>query len=88
MQYTAAGTFTLGGFIPATSYNCSVSASNSQGRGPAIYTSVTTLDDGGCCLLLVLKLALLYSHIPLSSNVVSVAAERDWSERLSGMGSK
>ena len=34
MQYTAAGTFTLGGFTPFTSYNCSISASNSQGSGP------------------------------------------------------
>ena len=48
MQYTAAGTFTLGGFTPATSYNCSISASNSQGRGPAAYVVVTTLDDGEC----------------------------------------
>ena len=48
MQYTAAGTFTLGGFTPATSYNCSVSASNSQGSGPAAHNVVTTLDDGKC----------------------------------------
>ena len=88
MQYTAAGTFTLGGFIPATSYNCSVSASNSQGRGPAIYMLVTTLDDGGCCVLLVLKLALLYSIYSIASNAVSVAAEWYRSKRLSGMGSK
>ena len=91
MQYITAGTFTLGGFTPATSYNCSISARNSQGSGPATHRVVTTLDDSGCCLLLVLKLALLYSHIPstlLSSNVVSVAAEWYWSERLSGMGSK
>ena len=46
MQYTAAGTFTLGGFTPATSYNCSISASNSQGSGPVAYVDVTTLDDG------------------------------------------
>ena len=46
MQYTAAGTFTLGGFTPATSYNCSISASNSQGSGPATYMIVATPDDG------------------------------------------
>ena len=44
MQYTAAGTFTLGGFTPATSYNCFISASNSQGRGPAAYLAIRTLD--------------------------------------------
>ena len=47
-QYTAAGTFTLGGFTPATSYNCSISSNNSQGRGPTMYVVVTTLDDGKC----------------------------------------
>ena len=46
MQYTAAGTFTLGGFTPATSYNCSISASNSQGSGPAACREVVALDDG------------------------------------------
>ena len=45
MRYTAAGTFTLGGFTPATSYNCSISASNSQGNGPVTYMLVTTPDD-------------------------------------------
>ena len=44
MQYTTAGTFTLGGFTPATSYNCFVSASNGQGRGPAAYLAIRTLD--------------------------------------------
>ena len=52
MQYTAAGTFTLGGFTPATSYNCSISASNSQGSGPAAHVDVTTLDDGENTMLL------------------------------------
>ena len=46
MQYTAAGTFTLGGFTPATSYNCSISASNSLGSGPTAHVVVTTLNDG------------------------------------------
>ena len=45
MQYNAAGTFTLRGFVPATSYNCSIFASNSQGSGPATYMIVTTPDD-------------------------------------------
>ena len=44
MQYTAAGTFTLGGFTPATSYNCSISARNSQGSGLATYLINTTLE--------------------------------------------
>ena len=46
MQYTAAGTFTLGGFTPAISYNCSISADNSQGSGPLMHRVVTTPDDG------------------------------------------
>ena len=45
MQYTTAGTFTLGGFTPAISYNCSISASNIWGSGPAAYSMVLTLDD-------------------------------------------
>ena len=48
MQYTAAGTFTLGRLTPATSYNCSISASNILGSGPAVYVVVTTLNDGEC----------------------------------------
>ena len=49
MQYTAAGTFTLEGFAPGTSYNCSIFASNSQGSGPATHMIVTTPDDGEDC---------------------------------------
>ena len=45
MQYTVAGTFTLGGFTPATSYNCYISASNIWGNGPAAYSVVSTQDD-------------------------------------------
>ena len=48
MQYTAAGTFTLGRFTPATTYNCSISAANSQGSGPLVHRVVTTLDDRKC----------------------------------------
>ena len=44
MQYTAAGTFTMRAFTPATSYNCSIFASNSQGSGPATYLINTTLE--------------------------------------------
>ena len=46
MQYTAAGTFTRGGFTLAISYNCSISADNSQGSGPLMHRVVTTPDDG------------------------------------------
>ena len=53
MQYTAPGTFTLGELIPTTSYNCSISASNSQGRGPASYLINTTLE--ACKLTRILK---------------------------------
>ena len=52
MQYTATGTFTLEGFTPATSYNCSISASNSQGPGPVAHVDVTTLDDGQYMMLM------------------------------------
>ena len=69
MQYTAPGTFTLGGFTPATSYNCSISASNSQGSGPVAYLIVATPDDSKyhgarlvCQILLVpICVCLLYS---------------------------
>ena len=46
IQYTTVGTFTLGGLTPATSYNCSISASNSLGSGPTAHVVVTTLNDG------------------------------------------
>ena len=99
MQYTAAGTFTVGGFTPATSYNCSISASNILGSGTVAYVVVSTLDDGECtfCVIIINFLVLLAlctcmcsysSSALLSSNVVSVATEWDWSERLSGMGCK
>ena len=69
VQYTVSGTFTLGGFTPATSYNCSIFASNSQGSGPATYTIVATQDDSKhhgarlvCQILLVpICVCLLYS---------------------------
>lgn len=40
-----AGSITVGGFSPLTTYNCSVSASNSAGSGPLAYYDVTTGDD-------------------------------------------
>ena len=43
--YPNAEIYTLGGFRPATEYNCSVFASNSAGDGPPASTSVTTMDD-------------------------------------------
>ena len=46
MHYTQTGTFTLEGFAPATTYNCSISASNSEGSGPVAYIVVATMDDG------------------------------------------
>jgi len=45
MGYTQSGTFTLEGFAPATTYNCSISASNSEGSGPVAYIMVATMDD-------------------------------------------
>ena len=45
MTYNDAGSHTLGGLRPATEYSCSVSASNSAGRGPSVSVNVTTLDE-------------------------------------------
>ena len=33
-------------FLPNTSYNCSVAALTSAGRGPFVYQTVSTLEDG------------------------------------------
>ena len=41
-----AGSVTVSGFSPFTSYNCSVRATNSAGNGPPAYVSSTTEDDG------------------------------------------
>ena len=51
IQYTVAGTFTLRGLTPATSYNCSISARNIWGNGPVGYRIVSTLDDCKHCFL-------------------------------------
>ena len=45
MTYNEAGSYTLGGFQPATEYNCSVFGSNSAGHGPSVSIIVTTLDE-------------------------------------------
>lgn len=45
-SFTAAGSYTVDGFIPATEYNCSITATNSAGSStPAMY-SVTLPEDG------------------------------------------
>ena len=88
MQYTAAGTFTLGGFTPATSYNCSISASNSQGSGPVAYLIVATPDDSKhhgarlvyqiflvpVCVCLLYSLAMLF-QLQLSGTGLRVCQE-------------
>ena len=45
MQYTQDGTFTLGGFTPFITYNCSIFASNSQGDGPVASMTIPTDED-------------------------------------------
>ena len=73
MQYTAAGTFTLGGFTPATSYNCSISARNGQGSGPTTYLINTTLEarkqtkDNEYVLWLAVKCSHFVLFLPTSS---------------------
>ena len=45
MTYNEAGIYTLGGFRPATEYNCSVFASSSIDSGPSASINVTSLDE-------------------------------------------
>lgn len=46
MTYEDAGSHTLGGFRPATKYNCSVFASNTAGNSPkATIITITTKDE-------------------------------------------
>lgn len=45
MTYTEAGSHTLGGFRPASEYNCSMFAFNSVKSGPSVSINVTTLDE-------------------------------------------
>ena len=51
MTYSAAGTYTLGGFKPATRYTCDIVAANSAGMGPAKSSTVTTSEEGGLCVV-------------------------------------
>ena len=44
MQYTQDGTFTLGGFTPSTTYNCSIFAINHQGNGQVASMIIITLE--------------------------------------------
>ena len=46
MTYPEAGTYTLGGFKPVTTYNCVLTARNSAGVGPPATTTEATLEDG------------------------------------------
>ena len=89
MHYTQTGTFTLEGFAPATTYNCSISASNSEGMGPVAYIVVATFDDGRHADILSTQFIQLLIFITLYlfySNIVPVAAE--WCACLSGVGGK
>ena len=53
--FPAAGSYSLSGFSPATTYNCSVLATTAGGSGPPALQTVTLLDDGvymftvSCC---------------------------------------
>lgn len=79
-MYSTAGNYSLDGFTPATTYNCSVFASTAGGTGPAALQTVTLLDDGIIIITLctVLQsqedLALIYSHnqsLPLNVTTCS-----------------
>ena len=45
MTYTEARNYTLGGFRPATAYNCSVFATNVIGNNASSVITVTTVDE-------------------------------------------
>ena len=45
MTYTEAGSYTLGGFRPATVYNCSIVATNSIGSSAPSVINTTTVDQ-------------------------------------------
>lgn len=46
--FTAAGSYTVDGFIPATEYNCSITATNSAGNSiPAMAVHPVTLHEDG-----------------------------------------
>ncbi len=46
VTYSAAGNYSLSGFRPATSYNCTVFAATAGGNGPIAFQVVTLLDEG------------------------------------------
>ena len=46
MTYSEAGTYTLSGFKPVTTYECSVLSRNSAGVGPAATLTEATSEDG------------------------------------------
>ena len=45
MTYSEAGSHTLGGFRPATEYNCNIFAFSGNRSGPSTSVNVTTIDD-------------------------------------------
>lgn len=49
VTYSAPGDYSLSGFRPATSYNCSIFAATAGGNGPTAFQIVTLLDDGNYC---------------------------------------
>ena len=44
--FPSAGSYNLSGFMPATTYNCTVFAATAVGSGPPAAQAVTLLDDG------------------------------------------
>ncbi len=44
--YTAVGNYSLRGFTPATTYNCTVFATTAGGSGPPAIQTLTLLDNG------------------------------------------
>lgn len=46
VAYSAAGNYSLSGFRPATTYNCTVVAATASGSGPPALQAITLLDDG------------------------------------------
>ena len=57
-------TTTLSGFLPYTSYSCSIIAHTSAGGGPAATVSVTTLQDGESKHILEVILLLIPDAVP------------------------
>ena len=51
MTYTEAGSYTLGGFRPATTYNCSIFATNVIGNSALSTVNMTTVDESELFIL-------------------------------------